>query len=93
MFGLGWLEILIIGGAIMLIAGPAALTKLMRTAQEIQKTKSDLMSGNLEKVGEVLDKMSGGEERDRLGEDALAENAREAALGEDASGDDERPEG
>ncbi|MCB9593999.1 MAG: twin-arginine translocase TatA/TatE family subunit [Sandaracinaceae bacterium] len=42
MFGLGWMEMLIIGGAISLIAGPVMLRRLVKGAQELHQMKSDL---------------------------------------------------
>ena len=45
MFGLGWIELLIIGGAISLLAGPVMLRKIMKGAQDLQKMKSDLTPG------------------------------------------------
>ena len=42
MFGLGWLEFLIIGGAIALIAGPVALRRVLSAGRELQKTKDEL---------------------------------------------------
>jgi len=41
-FGLGWLELLVIGGGIMLVAGPAGVRKVVETVQSAQKMKSDL---------------------------------------------------
>ena len=42
MFGLGWIEILIIAGVISLIAGPVALRKIVKAAQDVNRVKSDL---------------------------------------------------
>lgn len=42
MFGLGWLELLIIGGAIMLLAGPVALKRLVGSVRALEQTKRDL---------------------------------------------------
>lgn len=42
MFGLGWMELLIIGGAIMLFAGPAALKRIVGAARDLEQTKRDL---------------------------------------------------
>ncbi len=41
-FGLGWMELLIILGVISLFFGPAVLRRVVRTAQDVQKAKSDL---------------------------------------------------
>jgi len=41
-FGLGWLELLVIGGGIMLVAGPAGVRKVAQTVQSAHKMKSDL---------------------------------------------------
>ena len=58
MFGLGWMELLIIGGVIMLFAGPVGARKLLQSVQQLQKTKNDLMGGTplerLQKVDEML---------------------------------------
>ena len=58
MFGLGWMELLIIGGVIMLFAGPVGAKKLFQTMQDLNKTKNDLMGGTplerLQKVDELL---------------------------------------
>ena len=42
MFGLGWVELLIIGGVISLIAGPVALRRVVRSARDLEQTKRDL---------------------------------------------------
>ena len=41
MFGLGWIEILIIAGLISLLAGPAALKKVMGAARQVNSVKND----------------------------------------------------
>lgn len=52
------MELLIIGGVIMLFAGPVGAKKLLQSMQQLQKTKSDLMGGSplerLQKVDELL---------------------------------------
>lgn len=59
MFGLGWLELLIIGGAIMLLAGPVALKRLVGSARALEQTKRDLSGPG------ALDRFLGeGEEED-----------------------------
>ena len=42
MFGLGWFELLVIAGAIALIAGPVALRRVLRGAQELHQAKQNL---------------------------------------------------
>ena len=42
MFGLGWMELIIIAGAISLLAGPVALRRIVQSARELEKTKRDL---------------------------------------------------
>jgi len=41
-FGLGWVELLIIGGAIMLIAGPTVGKRLLASARALDQTRRDL---------------------------------------------------
>ena len=42
MFGLGWMELLIIVGAIMLIAGPVAGPKLIKSLRSLLEARSGL---------------------------------------------------
>lgn len=42
MFGLGWLELLVILGVVMLAAGPAGVKKLVGTARSAQRARSQL---------------------------------------------------
>lgn len=62
-FGLGWMELLIIAGVISLFFGPAVLRRVVRTAQEVQKAKSDLTGPGA--LGRLLGE---DEERDRRDE-------------------------
>ncbi len=58
MFGLGWIELLVIAGVIMLFAGPAGVRKVVRTVQSLKQTKDELTGGSaldkLQKVDELL---------------------------------------
>lgn len=59
MFGLGWVEMLIIGGAIMLIAGPAVGKRLLASAKALDQTRRDLTGpGALDRL------LAGDEERE-----------------------------
>jgi len=42
MFGLGWVELLIIGAVVTFLAGPAALRHVVASGRALQKTKDDL---------------------------------------------------
>ena len=68
MFGMGWMELLIIGGVISLIFGPAALGKIFRTFQQVEKTKSELTGASglakLGKLDEALMSLDPGDDDD-----------------------------
>lgn len=61
MFGLGWFELLIIAGAISLIAGPAMLRKVVGAARDVQRAKADLTGPG------ALDRLLGGDDDERDG--------------------------
>jgi Sec-independent protein translocase protein TatA len=66
MFGLGWLELLIVGGAVMLLAGPVALRRLVAAGRELQKTKDELTGPRaLERLLGDGDDDEGARERER----------------------------
>lgn len=77
MFGLGWMELLIIGGVIMLFAGPVGARKLLQSVQQLQKTKNDLMGGTplerLQKVDEMLAGKDAAEDESGANERAASE--------------------
>ena len=51
MFGLGWVELAIIGGVIMLLGGPVVVRRLLGTARQLQQAKNDLTGpGALERL-------------------------------------------
>jgi Sec-independent protein translocase protein TatA len=56
MLGLGWMELLVIGGALMLIAGPAAAPKLLRGLQSLRGARG---LDKLTKVNEALEALGG----------------------------------
>ena len=53
MFGLGWMEMLIIGAVVMFIAGPTAGPKLFKAVRTMYTAKRDITSGS------GLDKLMG----------------------------------
>lgn len=65
MFGLGWMELLIIAGVISLFAGPAALRQVVKVARDVQKTKNELTGPK------ALERLIGDDE-DEASEDARA---------------------
>ena len=68
MFGLGWFELLIIAGAISLIAGPAMLRKVVGAARDVQRAKADLTGPG------ALDRLLGGDEDERDGDGAAGDD-------------------
>lgn len=71
MFGLGWVELLIIGGVISLIAGPAMLKRLVGSARALDQTRRDLTGpGALERL------LGEGDEARAKGEDPDEEERR-----------------
>ncbi|MEC7519369.1 MAG: twin-arginine translocase TatA/TatE family subunit [Myxococcota bacterium] len=67
MFGLGWMEMLIIGGAIMLLAGPVVGKRLLASAKALDQTRRDLTGPG------AIDRLLGDEDeeepRDRASDD------------------------
>ncbi len=66
MFGLGWMELLIIGGALMLIAGPAAAPKLLAGFDAIRRARG---LDKLSKANAALEALSGAEEHGADGDE------------------------
>jgi len=55
-FGLGWIELLVIAGVVSLLAGPVAMRKLVKTARDVHQLKSNPQG--------ALDKLIGEDEED-----------------------------
>jgi len=55
MFGLGWTELLLIGGVIMLIAGPAAAPKLLASFESVRRARG---LDKISKMNAALDSLS-----------------------------------
>ena len=49
MFGLGWIELLVIAGVVSLLAGPVAMRKLVKTARDVHQLKTN-PQGALDKL-------------------------------------------
>ena len=63
MFGLGWIEMLVIGAVISLIAGPAVLRKLLGHARALDQAKRDFPGPG------ALDRLLGGAPEDAGSDD------------------------
>lgn len=62
-FGLGWIELLVIAAAVSLLAGPVALRRLVATARSVEKVKSDLTGPNA--LRRLMDDAPDDDERDQ----------------------------
>jgi len=56
-FGLGWIELLVIGGVVSLLAGPVMMRKLVKAARDVHQLKTNPQS--------ALDKLMGDEDEER----------------------------
>ncbi len=61
MFGLGWIEIAVIGAVISFIAGPAVLRRLVGQAQQLNELKNGLTGPAM------LNRLMGEEDADEVG--------------------------
>lgn len=80
MFGLGWMELLIIGGVIMLFAGPVGAKKLFGSLRQLQRTKDELTGARgLDKLSKIDELLGGDGEEQASDDEGGAEPRREVS--------------